>query len=248
MAKATKRRPAPEKPVKTRKCVFCSKKGQGRHRLQGHRAAAHLHQRARQDPRPPGDRQLRAAPARHRDRGQERPRGRAAAVQLVDALTRRTEGKIRDETDSHRRGGPPRCRPATPSRSRTATAATTCCPADWRSSPPGAPSARPTTIRRAREIKTVRGLEHANELKTALEGLGAVDAAGEDRRPTPASCSARSPPPTSSARSRRPADPNLDKRTVQLPKAHIKTLGTHPVAVRLHPDVDAAVSVNVVAE
>ena len=55
MAKATKRRPAPEKPVKTRKCVFCSKKGAD-HRLQGHRAAAHLHQRARQDPRPPGDR------------------------------------------------------------------------------------------------------------------------------------------------------------------------------------------------
>ena len=27
MAKATKRRPAPEKPIKTRKCVFCSKKG-----------------------------------------------------------------------------------------------------------------------------------------------------------------------------------------------------------------------------
>ena len=29
MAKSSnKRRPAPEKPVKTRKCVFCSKKGQ----------------------------------------------------------------------------------------------------------------------------------------------------------------------------------------------------------------------------
>src|SRR4029450_8491536 len=28
MAKATKRRPAPEKPIKTRKCVFCSKKAQ----------------------------------------------------------------------------------------------------------------------------------------------------------------------------------------------------------------------------
>ena len=28
MAKAsTKRRPAPEKPIKTRKCIFCSKKG-----------------------------------------------------------------------------------------------------------------------------------------------------------------------------------------------------------------------------
>jgi small subunit ribosomal protein S18 len=27
MAKATKRRPAPEKPIKTRKCAFCTKKG-----------------------------------------------------------------------------------------------------------------------------------------------------------------------------------------------------------------------------
>ena len=42
--------------------------------------------------------------------------------------------------------------------------------------------------------------------------------------------------------------PNLDKRTVQLPKAHIKSVGTHPIAVRLHPDVDAAVSLNVVAD
>ena len=29
-------------------------------------------------------------------------------------------------------------------------------------------------IRRAREVKTVRGLDHANELKTALEDLGTV--------------------------------------------------------------------------
>jgi small subunit ribosomal protein S18 len=28
MAKSTKRRPVPEKPVKTRKCVFCGKKKQ----------------------------------------------------------------------------------------------------------------------------------------------------------------------------------------------------------------------------
>ena len=32
-------------------------------------------------------------------------------------------------------------------------------------------------IRRARETKSVQGLEHANELKTALEGLGGVDLA-----------------------------------------------------------------------
>ena len=29
MAKSTKRRPALEKPIKARKCIFCSKKGSG---------------------------------------------------------------------------------------------------------------------------------------------------------------------------------------------------------------------------
>jgi single-strand DNA-binding protein len=63
-------------------------------RLQGHPAAAYLHQRARQDPRPPGDRQLRPAPARRRNRGQERPRSGVAALHLFDAVSadkRRTE-------------------------------------------------------------------------------------------------------------------------------------------------------------
>ena len=37
-------------------------------------------------------------------------------------------------------------------------------------------------IRRAREVKTVRGLEHANELKTAIEGLGRRRCPAKDRR------------------------------------------------------------------
>lgn len=101
-------------------------------------------------------------------------------------------------------------------------------------------------IRRAREIKAVQGLEHARELKTALEGLGAIDltvkAAGDSGKlfgsVTPADVVAAI---------KKAGGPNLDKRTVQLPKAHIKSTGTHPVAVRLHPEVDASVSVNVVA-
>ena len=102
-------------------------------------------------------------------------------------------------------------------------------------------------IRRAREIKTVQGLEHANELKTALEGLGSVElpvkAAGDTGKLFGSVTAA-----DVVAAIKKAGGPNLDKRTVQLPKAHIKTLGTHPVAVRLHPDVDAAVSLNVVAE
>jgi large subunit ribosomal protein L9 len=102
-------------------------------------------------------------------------------------------------------------------------------------------------IRRARETKTVRGIEHANELKTALEGLGTVE--------LPARTASDSGKLFGSVTAadvvgaiKKAGGPNLEKRTVQLPKGHIKTLGTHPITVKLHPEVDAAVSVNVVAE
>jgi large subunit ribosomal protein L9 len=101
-------------------------------------------------------------------------------------------------------------------------------------------------IRRAREIKGVKGLEHANELKAAIESLGAVELsvkAGGDTGKLFGSVTAADVV----AAIKKAGGPNLDKRTVQLPKAHIKSVGTHPIAVRLHPDVDAAVSLSVVA-
>ena len=39
--------------------------------------------------------------------------------------------------------------------------------------------------------------------------------------------------------------PSLDKRRVELPAAHIKTVGSHTVSVRLHPEVVATVNVEV---
>ncbi|MCK0175942.1 50S ribosomal protein L9 [Mycolicibacterium sp. F2034L] len=102
-------------------------------------------------------------------------------------------------------------------------------------------------IRRARELKTVRGLEHANEIKTALQNLDAVE--------VPVNASAETGKLFGSvtasdvvAAIKKAGGPNLDKRTVHLPKAHIKALGTHTVTVRPHPGVEASVSVNVVAE
>lgn len=41
--------------------------------------------------------------------------------------------------------------------------------------------------------------------------------------------------------------PALDKRAVQLPKAHIKATGSHVVGVHLHPEVNVDVTVDVVA-
>jgi large subunit ribosomal protein L9 len=101
-------------------------------------------------------------------------------------------------------------------------------------------------IRRAREVKAVQGLEHAKELKTAIEGLGSVELsvkAASDTGKLFGSVTAADVV----AAIKKAGGPNLDKRTVQLPKAHIKSVGTHPVAIRLHQDVDASVSLSVVA-
>ena len=101
-------------------------------------------------------------------------------------------------------------------------------------------------IRRAREVNAVQGLEHAQELKTTLEGLTGVQLSVKASADTGKLFGSVTAADVVAA-IKKAGGPNLDKRTVQLPKAHIKSVGTHPIAVRLHPDVDAAVSLNVVA-
>ena len=101
-------------------------------------------------------------------------------------------------------------------------------------------------IRRSREIKSVKGLEHANELKTAIEGLGPVELSVKAAADTGKLFGSVTAADVVAA-IKKAGGPNLNKRTVQLPKAHIKSVGTHSVAVRLHPEVDASVLLNVVA-
>lgn len=101
-------------------------------------------------------------------------------------------------------------------------------------------------IRRAQELKGVKSLEHANELKTALEGLDSVELAVKTAGDSGKLFGSVSAADVVAA-IKQAGGPNLDKRTVQLPKAHIKSVGTHPVTVRLHHDVAATVSLNVVA-
>ena len=101
-------------------------------------------------------------------------------------------------------------------------------------------------IRRAREAKAVQGLEHAKELKTAIEGLDAVELSVKSAGDTGKLFGSVTTADVVAA-IKKAGGPNLDKRTVQLPKAHIKSVGTHPITVRLHPDVNATVALNVVA-
>lgn len=101
-------------------------------------------------------------------------------------------------------------------------------------------------IRRARETKVVRDLEHANEIKAALEELGPVSLPVRTAGAGKLFGSVTTGDIVGAIK--KAGGPNLDRRTVNLPKAHIKATGTYAVAVQLHPEVTVGVSVNVVAE
>ena len=102
-------------------------------------------------------------------------------------------------------------------------------------------------IRRGRETKQVRDIEHANELKAAVEVLGTVSlpvkTAGDTGKLFGSVTAA-----DIVAAIKKAGGPNLDKRIVQLPKGHIKAIGSHPITVQLHPEVDAQIALDVVAE
>ena len=102
-------------------------------------------------------------------------------------------------------------------------------------------------IRRSRETKAVRDLDHAREIKAAIEGLGTVSlpvrTAGDSGKLFGSVTAANVVNAVKKA-----GGPNLDKRSVHLPKAHIKAVGTHPVVVHLHPEIDVEVSLDVVAQ
>ncbi len=101
------------------------------------------------------------------------------------------------------------------------------------------------TIRRAQEASRIRGLDHAKEIKAALAALGSI--------PLKAKAASGSGKLFGSITTgdivtavKAAGGPVLDKRSVEV-SGHIKTVGKHPVSVRLHPDVTAAFTVDVAA-
>ena len=99
------------------------------------------------------------------------------------------------------------------------------------------------TIRRAREVREVRDLGHANEIKAQLSDLKVRLPArsGEGGRLFGSVTSSDVVEAVQKA-----GGPKLDRRLVTL-AAPIKALGQHTVTVKVHPEVEAQVSVEVVA-
>ena len=98
-----------------------------------------------------------------------------------------------------------------------------------------------TNIKRARSTREIRDLGHANEVKAQLEGLKVTlqVRAGDGGRLF------GSVTPTEIVDAVRAAGgPALDRRRLELP-GHIKSTGSYPVKVKLHPEVTATFDVSV---
>ena len=99
------------------------------------------------------------------------------------------------------------------------------------------------SIRRGREVREVRDLDHAKQIKGELESLKIT-------LPVRAGTTGRlfgSITVTDIVEAiARAGGPQVDKRRVEVPSP-IRTIGAHDVTVRLHPEVTAKVGVEVVA-
>ena len=96
-------------------------------------------------------------------------------------------------------------------------------------------------IKRSREVREVRDLGHANELKTELEALSVtVPAKAGDTGQLFGSVSAKDIAQAIKAA----GGPDLDRQRLQIDHP-IKHIGEHQVTVVLHPEVGATVTVSV---
>jgi large subunit ribosomal protein L9 len=97
-------------------------------------------------------------------------------------------------------------------------------------------------LRRGREVHDIRSLTEAREMAGQLASLAVTltSRAGTGGRLFGSVTTADVVDAVSAA-----GGPKLDRRRLELPSAHIKTVGTHQVSVRLHPEVTASVNVEV---
>jgi len=102
-------------------------------------------------------------------------------------------------------------------------------------------------IRRAREAKTVHDREHADEIKAAITALGPVSLTVKTAGNTGKLFGSVTANDVAVA-IKKAGGPSIDKRSVRLPKAHIKETGSHTVVVHLHPEVDAEFALEVVGQ
>ena len=102
------------------------------------------------------------------------------------------------------------------------------------------------TIKRAQLAREIRGTEHANEVKQALENLGGklkivARTTGDGTKLFGSITNVEI-----ADKVRAVGGPALDRRSIDT-DGHIKTVGAHKVSVKLHPGVTAQLTVKISA-
>ncbi|GAB3311539.1 50S ribosomal protein L9 [Epidermidibacterium keratini] len=97
-------------------------------------------------------------------------------------------------------------------------------------------------IKRAREVRDVRDLDHAKQIAAELAALTVRHAAraGDDGRLFGSLTATDVVEAVSAA-----GGPQLDRRRIELP-GHVKTTGKHEVSVKIHEDVTGRFTIEVV--
>ena len=96
-------------------------------------------------------------------------------------------------------------------------------------------------IKRSRDAREIRGLDHANEVRGQIEGLEVTltERAGENGQLFGSVTAAEV-----AAAIKKAGGPSVDRRSVRIEKP-IKAVGTHTVGVKLHDAVTAHVKLSV---
>lgn len=100
-------------------------------------------------------------------------------------------------------------------------------------------------IRRAKEARAIRDLDHAREVREQLDELEGVTVKvrTSDKGKLFGSVKAEDIAAAVSAA----GGPKLDKRSIQLPKTLVKTVGKYQVLASLHKDVQGKITFEVVS-
>lgn len=98
-------------------------------------------------------------------------------------------------------------------------------------------------IKRARDAREIRGVEHAQEIRSQLEELAVkVTARASEEGSLFGSVTSND----FAVAVKKAGGPTIDKRVVSFPK-HVKTVGHHSAEIKLHPAVVAHVGFEVVS-
>lgn len=100
-------------------------------------------------------------------------------------------------------------------------------------------------IRRSRDLREVRGVEHANEIKQAIEGIDEIKLGVKTHDSGKLFGSVSTADVVGAIKTA--GGPAIDKRAIELPQGHIKATGKYPVVANLHGDIAAKFSLTVAA-